>query len=154
MPHDWIAMGILWGQLIVGLPLNFYTFYRLFIKRTPASNFIISAPFKLLQQHLNVADLLMLLLFVPHEISLQFTNKIWYACSTLCRMSKFLNNFAFYACSKIIVSIAIERAISAYNLENVGHGESRLKSIRRTLGIAWALAAACAAPHLLLFSTV
>lgn len=154
MLRELVTLAILYGQLMVGLPLNFYAFYRLFIKRTTASNSTISAPFKLLQQHLNIADLLVLLLFVPQEIALQYSKNVWFACSTLCRLSKFWNNLAFHLCSNIIVNVAVDRLISVYNMKSFGCSEHRLKPIRCTLGIAWALAVACAAPHLIVFNTV
>ncbi len=154
MFHDYFVIAVLWVQLIFGLPLNFYAFYRLFIKRAPIANSSISAQFKLLQQHLNVADLLVLLFYVPHEIALHYTKNFWFACSTFCRLSKFWNNFAFHLSSNIIVSVAVERLISVTNMESLGHTRRRLKPMRWTLGIAWALAFACAAPQFFVFSIV
>lgn len=113
-----VELAILYCQLLVGIPLNFYAFYRLFIKRTFSNQrsrqHEVSKRFVLLQQHLNLSDLLVLLLFLPYQIAMQYTNNVWHACSTLCRLTKFWNNLAFHISSNIVVCIAVDRLISIY----------------------------------------
>lgn len=115
-----VELTILYAQLLIGIPLNFYAFYRLFLKRYDSPpqqsqrHGAFGKRFLLLQQHLNLSDLLVLLLFVPHQIAMQYTEDIWNACSTLCRLTKFWNNFAFHISSNVVICIAADRLISIY----------------------------------------
>lgn len=116
MLYRYLELGLLYAQMIVGIPLNSYAFYRLFIKppATIRQGQEVSRRFALLQKNLNLSDLLVLLLFLPHQIAMQYTNNVWNACATLCRLTKFWNNLAFHISSNIVVCIAVDRLISVY----------------------------------------
>lgn len=93
--------------------------------------------------HMNIADLLVTLIYLPKEIVHKAT-VVWYGGDIACRVLKFFDTFGVYLSANVLICISLDRFFSIifplYSLES-------RRRVRRMLMLAWIAAAVSSLPQ-------
>uniref|UniRef100_A0A5S6QXW4 G_PROTEIN_RECEP_F1_2 domain-containing protein n=1 Tax=Trichuris muris TaxID=70415 RepID=A0A5S6QXW4_TRIMR len=133
--EDNIRLGLMILLFLAGTPLNVTAMLRL--RRSMLTS---STPLKRLKLHLNVSDLMVLLIYTSSQIVWLITVD-WRSNDSMCKLLKFTHALCFSVSSNVIVCIAIHRFSMVF-------GKSKKRVTTINLCLAWTLAVATSLPQL------
>ena len=122
---------------ILSVPLNFLVLWTVWRQRRRKSRV------NLLVLHLTIADLLITFINIPTDV-VWFHTVAWLAGNAMCKVIMFLETFAMYASSFVLIVISIDRYAAIVHPLSVRAADRRCKLM---LPIAWGSAAACSIPQ-------
>ncbi|KFD51435.1 hypothetical protein M514_07648 [Trichuris suis] len=132
--EDNIRLGLMIVLFLAGTPLNVTAMMRL--RRSMLSS---ATPLKQLKQHLNISDLMILLIYTSSQIVWLITVD-WRSNDLMCKLLKFSHALCFSVSSNVIVCIAIHRFSMVF-------GKSTKRVTTVSLWVAWTLAVATSLPQ-------
>uniref|UniRef100_A0AC35UIF4 G_PROTEIN_RECEP_F1_2 domain-containing protein n=1 Tax=Rhabditophanes sp. KR3021 TaxID=114890 RepID=A0AC35UIF4_9BILA len=144
-----IECFILLMAVLCGGPLNIVTLCKLAraIRKTKNCSQIV-----LLRLNLNIADLIMLFVYVPIHIS-WIQSYQWNAGDLACRGFKYISVFCFYLNSFIITCIALDRFIGMASISSFQNAKNAKQRAVKMLFVAWSLAFIVSIPQLFIFQS-
>ncbi|KRX42056.1 Gonadotropin-releasing hormone receptor [Trichinella britovi] len=133
LPVDNIRLTLMILLFIIGTPVNVMAFVR--IRRSMQC---VKTQLKLLKLHLNISDLMVMLIYTGSQIVWLITVE-WRSSNAFCKTLKFLHALCFSISSNVIVCIALHRFTSIF------FPSAQLTKI--TLTLAWILAIVTSIPQ-------
>ncbi|KRY74039.1 Gonadotropin-releasing hormone receptor [Trichinella pseudospiralis] len=133
LPVDNIRLTLMILLFIIGTPINVMAFVR--IRRSMQC---VKTQLKLLKLHLNISDLMVMLIYTGSQIVWLITVE-WRSSNAFCKTLKFLHALCFSISSNVIVCIALHRFTSIFS------PSAQLTKI--TLTLAWILAIITSIPQ-------
>lgn len=103
---------------LCGAPMVLSAFYNLWMRNKRISDNYhrqkLCLRYLYLLRSLNIADLLVIFVFVTKNFVDFILNRHWYAGNLVCKGVHFASTFGFHLSSNVIVSIALERLFAAW----------------------------------------
>ncbi|XP_030832125.1 gonadotropin-releasing hormone receptor 2 isoform X1 [Strongylocentrotus purpuratus] len=124
--------------LVLSVPLNFIVLLTVWRQRGRKSRV------NLLVLHLTIADLLITFINISTDV-VWFCTVAWLAGNTMCKLIMFMETFAMYASSFVLIVISIDRYAAIVHPLSVRAADRRCKIMLR---VAWGSAAVCSIPQL------
>ncbi len=142
---DYIEIGCLATFILVGGPLNLYSFYKSLRAYRQSS-----APgrFLYLKLHLIIADLLIIFFYTLSQL-IWLSVYSWHGGDFLCRLVKYLHLLSFYLTSNVVVCIAVDRVYVTFTIHRVHQNVSPY--VKRMMAIAWILALLLSSPQIFIW---
>lgn len=123
--------------LVLSVPLNFIVLLTVWRQRGRKSRV------NLLVLHLTIADLLITFINISTDV-VWFCTVAWLAGNTMCKLIMFMETFAMYASSFVLIVISIDRYAAIVHPLSVRAADRRCKIMLR---VAWGSAAVCSIPQ-------
>lgn len=159
LPSDYIEIGYIALVMLMGIPLNSYVFHQQikeYLLLSRQAKYDLNTAFLLQKIHLNLANLLILLLHCPTQTGWLITYR-WVAGDFMCRFTHFIWMLSFIISSNIVAVIGVDRLRNVLKMEamwtgraggNVAGGQNIL------LGVAWSEAIVCSFPQVWAWTAV
>lgn len=153
---DYVKIGYLTVMFLLGAPINLAAFFQLHDSSSrsfSSSGTRFFFEMNTFKKHLNLADLIILFIFVTSE-ACWLVSWEWRGGIMLCKLVQFMRMMGFQISSNIIVCISINRLFSV--LTCCGHGnvgKSRLR-VKVMVTLAWFLAFVICFPQFYVWTAV